>query len=143
MKVIVQRVLDASVSIENTIYNEISKGYLLYVGFTHTDTTKTVDLMIQKILKLRIYEDENHKINLSIPLDDEILCISQFTLYAQTKGQHRPSFIEAMKQEEASGLYDYMIQKLSSYIKVKCGVFQKHMLIKSTNDGPMTILLEL
>jgi D-aminoacyl-tRNA deacylase len=143
MKVIVQRVLDASVSIENTIYNEISKGYLLYVGFTHTDTTKTVDLMIQKILKLRIYEDENHKINLSIPLDDEILCISQFTLYAQTKGQHRPSFIEAMKQEEASYLYDYMIQELSTFIQVKSGVFQKHMIIKSTNDGPMTILLEV
>jgi D-tyrosyl-tRNA(Tyr) deacylase len=143
MKVIVQRVLDASVSIENIVYNAISKGYLLYVGFTHSDTTKTVDLMIQKILKLRIYEDENQKINLSIPLNYDILCISQFTLYAQTKGQHRPSFIEAMKQEEASYLYDYMIQELSTFIQVKSGVFQKHMIIKSTNDGPMTILLEV
>jgi D-tyrosyl-tRNA(Tyr) deacylase len=71
------------------------------------------------------------------------LCISQFTLYAQTKGQHRPSFIEAMKQEEASYLYDYMIQELSTFIQVKSGVFQKHMIIKSTNDGPMTILLEV
>jgi D-tyrosyl-tRNA(Tyr) deacylase len=143
MKVIIQRVLDASVSIESKVYNAISKGYLLYVGFTHSDTTKTVDLMIQKILKLRIYEDENQKINLSIPLNYDILCISQFTLYAQTKGQHRPSFIEAMKQEEASYLYDYMIQELSTFIQVKSGVFQKHMIIKSTNDGPMTILLEV
>jgi D-tyrosyl-tRNA(Tyr) deacylase len=143
MKVIVQRVLDASVYIDNEVYNEISKGYLLYVGFTHTDTTNTVDLMIQKILKLRIYEDENQKVNLSIPLNYDILCISQFTLYAQTKGQHRPSFIEAMKQDEASRLYDYMIKELSAYIHVKSGVFQKHMIIKSTNDGPMTILLEL
>ena len=143
MKVIIQRVLDASVSIESKVYNAISKGYLLYVGFTHSDTTKTVDMMIQKILKLRIYEDENQKINLSIPLNYDILCISQFTLYAQTKGQHRPSFIEAMKQEEASYLYDYMIQKLSTFIQVKSGVFQKHMIIKSTNDGPMTILLEV
>jgi D-aminoacyl-tRNA deacylase len=143
MKVIVQRVLDASVSIEDSIYQKISKGYLLYVGFTHTDTTHSVDVMIQKILKLRIYEDENHKINLSIPLDHEILCISQFTLYAQTKGQHRPSFIEAMKQDEASKLYTYMIENLSRYIKVTAGVFQKHMMIKSTNDGPMTILLEV
>ena len=143
MKVIIQRVLDASVSIESKVYNAISKGYLLYVGFTHSDTTKTVDIMIQKILKLRIYEDENQKINLSIPLNYDILCISQFTLYAQTKGQHRPSFIEAMKQEEASYLYDYMIQELSTFIQVKSGVFQKHMIIKSTNDGPMTILLEV
>jgi D-tyrosyl-tRNA(Tyr) deacylase len=143
MKVIVQRVLDASVSIEDTMYHKISKGYLLYVGFTHTDTTHIVDMMIQKILKLRIYEDDNHKINVSIPLDHEILCISQFTLYAKTKGQHRPSFIEAMKQDEASKLYAYMIENLSRYIKVSAGVFQKHMMIKSTNDGPMTILLEV
>lgn len=143
MRVLVQRVLDASVYIKETKHNEISKGYLLYVGFTHTDSVKTVDAMILKILKLRIYEDDAHKMNLPIPLELEILCISQFTLYAQSKSGHRPSFTEAMKPEEALALFNYMTTQLRTHIKVKSGIFQEYMRIKSTNDGPMTILLEV
>jgi D-tyrosyl-tRNA(Tyr) deacylase len=113
------------------------------VGFTKTDTKKIVDAMVEKILKLRIYEDDQGKINNVIPHDHEILSISQFTLYAQTKGQNRPSFIDAMTPEEASALYTYFNQTLAQNIHVKEGQFGAYMEINSINSGPMTILLEL
>ena len=143
MKILIQRVNEASVSIDGKLYQAIEKGYLIYVGFTHTDTLDTVNKASDKIIKLRIYEDEFGKTNEVIPRDQEILCISQFTLYAETKGQNRPSFVQALHQDKAIVLYEGFIKALNEHRKVKHGVFGAHMQVKSINDGPMTILIEL
>ena len=143
MRVILQNVLSSSVSIDGKIISSINKGFLLLVGFTHSDTTDIVDKMINKILNLRIFEDENDKMNLSIKdIDGSILSISQFTLYADSKKGNRPSFINAMKPDEASKLYDYFNQELSKYIEVNTGIFGSDMKVEIYNDGPVTIILD-
>jgi len=141
--VLVQRVQEASVYVQQTCINAIQEGYLLYVGFTHTDTLTSIEKMIDKILKLRIYEDTSGKTNLAITSHHEILSVSQFTLYATTKGQHRPGFTEAMKQSDANNLYQHFNDMLSQRISVKTGHFGADMSIHSINIGPMTILLEV
>ena len=143
MKVVVQRSKKSKVTINNKVNGSINKGYVLLVGFTHGDTTDIVDKMINKILNLRIFEDENDKMNLSIKdINGSILSISQFTLYADSKKGNRPSFINAMKPDEASKLYDYFNQELSKYIEVNTGIFGAGMKVEIYNDGPVTIILD-
>lgn len=143
MKVIVQRSKESSVSVEGNIVGKIKYGYVLLVGFTHDDTKEKINKMIDKILKLRLFNDENEVMNKSIiDIKGEILSISQFTLYADCKKGNRPSYINAMKSNEASLLYEYFNNELEKYIKVEKGIFGSDMLVSIENDGPITINLD-
>ena len=144
MRVVVQRVTKASCTIEGSLYSQIQKGYLLLVGFTHTDTMKEVKYLAKKIAGLRVFEDENGKMNLSLKaVEGKILSISQFTLYADTKDGNRPAFIKAMNPSEASKLYDAFNEELRTYdIEVLTGVFGADMKIDLLNDGPVTIIYD-
>ena len=143
MRVVVQRVINSSVEVDNKIVGKSDKGLMLLVGFTEGDSSKEIDWMVDKVINLRIFEDENDKMNLSIKdIDGSILSISQFTLYADSKKGNRPSFINAMKPDEASKLYDYFNQELSKYIEVSTGIFGSDMKVEIYNDGPVTIILD-
>ena len=143
MKVVLQRCLNGSVTINNEIYGKCNKGYVILVGFTHEDNKTIVDKMIQKIIYLRVFEDENEKMNKSIlDINGEVLTISQFTLYANSKEGRRPSFTDAMNKDDATKLYDYFNQELSKYLKVETGVFGADMKVSILNDGPVTIVLD-
>ncbi len=144
MRVILQNVTMASVSINGKVHNEIKDGYLLYVGFTTGDSEENVLKMAQKISKLRVNADENGKININgLDANKSILSISQFTLYGNTKKGNRPSFTEALNPELASQLYDQFNQELQVIgFPVKTGVFQADMKITSVNDGPLTFIIE-
>lgn len=143
MRVVVQRSGHSSVSVDKKLVNEIDKGLVLLVSFTHTDTKENILKMVKKIVHLRIFDDENGIMNKSI-LDahGQILSISQFTLYANTKKGNRPSYIDALNGEEAIKLYELFNQELSKYIVTKAGVFGADMSVAISNDGPVTILLE-
>ncbi len=145
MKVLVQRVSNASCTVQNKIISEINNGYLLLVGFTHSDTIEDVNYLAKKIANLRIFEDENNKLNKSI-LDKnyEILSISQFTLYAATKKGNRPSFTDSMAPDKAKELYHKLTETLQNvyHINTLEGEFGAMMDISLTNNGPVTILLE-
>jgi len=141
----VQRVLKASVEIAGEVYNEIQQGYLLLVGFHHSDTMETVKYLAAKVHKLRIFSDELGKMNLSIEqIGGEILSISQFTLYGDTTEGNRPSFTESMTPEKAVLLYEAFNQELEKLLplKIKTGIFKSEMKVALVNDGPLTILLE-
>lgn len=143
MRVLVQRSKKSSVKVDNKVVGQISKGMVLFVGFTAGDSEENIDYMIQKILKLRIFDDDNNVMNRNIlETNGEILSISQFTLYADTKKGNRPSYIKALNSKEASILYQKFNEKLSKYIKVETGIFQSEMEVSITNDGPITIMLE-
>lgn len=143
MRVLVQRSKKSSVKVDNKIVGQISKGMVLFVGFTVGDSEENIDYMIQKILKLRIFDDDNNVMNRNIlETNGEVLSISQFTLYADTKKGNRPSYIKALNSKEASILYQKFNEKLSKYIKVETGIFQSEMEVSITNDGPITIMLE-
>lgn len=143
MRVLVQRSLESSVSVDYKVVGKISKGLVLLVGFHKDDTVQDIDYMIQKVLHLRIFNDEQGMMNRSIlESNGEILSISQFTLYADTKKGNRPSYIEAMKSDQAKTLYNLWNQKLSELIPVETGVFGADMKVSITNDGPITIMLE-
>jgi len=143
MKVLIQRVSKSSVLVDNKIVGKINSGLNILVGFTVDDNEIIVDKLIDKILKLRIFDDKNNKINLSIKdVGGEILLISQFTLYAETKNGNRPSFTKAAKPELAKKLYDYMFLKLSSSVKTYSGVFGANMIVEIINDGPLTIIID-
>lgn len=143
MRFLVQRVSKAKVVVDNEIVGKIEKGFMTLIGIKQGDTKKEADKLIKKMLKLRIFEDENGKMNLNIKqVDGKILAISQFTLYADTRKGNRPSFINAAKPEEAEELYEYIINELSEEINVEKGVFGAHMDVDFVNDGPVTILLE-
>lgn len=144
MRVVVQRVKRASCEIDGQIYSSIGIGYLLLVGFTHTDSIKEVKYLAKKISGLRVFEDENGKMNLSLKaVGGKILSISQFTLYADTKDGNRPAFINAMKPDEASKLYDLFNEELRCYdIEVLTGIFGSDMKIDLLNDGPVTIIYD-
>ena len=143
MRVVVQRSGHSSVSVDKKLVNEIDKGLVLLVSFTHTDTKENILKMVKKIVHLRIFDDENGIMNKSI-LDahGQILSISQFTLYANTKKGNRPSYIDALNGEEAIKLYELFNQELSKYIVTKAGVFGADISVAISNDGPVTILLE-
>lgn len=144
MKVIVQRSLASSVSINNKIVGKIDKGLVLLVGFTYEDNEEIIDKMVKKVINLRIFDDENGVMNKSLlDTNGSILSISQFTLYANTKKGNRPSYIEALNGNLASPLYDLFNKKLKEQgIIVETGVFGADMKVSITNDGPVTIILE-
>lgn len=143
MKVLVQRSKNSKVTIDGKVNGQINHGYVLLVGFTNGDNETIIDKMINKILNLRIFEDENEKMNLSI-LDTKgsILSISQFTLYANAKEGRRPSFTNALNPTDASKLYDIFNEKLRSQIHTETGIFGADMKVEIYNDGPVTIMLD-
>lgn len=143
MRVVLQRSKASKVTIDGKVNGKIDKGYVVLVGFTDGDNIEIVDKMIKKIVNLRVFEDENEKMNLSIQdIGGSILSISQFTLYADAKKGNRPSFINAMNPEEASKLYDIFNQKLSEILHVETGIFGADMKVEIYNDGPVTIILD-
>ena len=144
MKVLVQRSLESSVSVDNKVVGKIDSGLVLLVGFTNSDTEYDIDYMINKVINLRIFDDDNGVMNKSLlDVNGSVLSISQFTLYADTKKGRRPSYINALKAEEALKLYDLFNKKLKDLnINVETGIFQAEMKVSITNDGPITIMLE-
>ncbi len=144
MRVIVQRALNASCRVNQTISGQIDKGYMLLVGFTHTDTMVELKHLAKKIVGLRIFEDEFGKLNKSIgDIGGSILAISQFTLYADARRGNRPGFTEAMSFQEANGMFLSFVEELRSYgLSVQTGVFGADMQITFTNVGPTTIILD-
>ncbi len=144
MKVILQRSKNSKVTIDNKVNGQIEEGLVLLSSFTNGDNEEIVDKMIDKIINLRIFKDENDLMNLSlIDINGSILNISQFTLYADCKKGRRPSFVNALNPEEASKLYDYMNEHLKTKgIKTETGIFGSDMKVEIYNDGPVTIILD-
>lgn len=144
MKAVIQRVKSASVSINNQLYSKISQGILVLLGVEKNDTKQNADYLADKILKLRIFEDENEKMNFSIKdIQGEILVVSQFTLAGDCKKGTRPSFDNAKNPNEANELYEYFVSQLkNSGLKIETGKFRAMMDIELINDGPVTFILE-
>lgn len=144
MRLLIQRVSKASVKVEGECVGKINKGFLVFLGITHGDTKDNVDYLVNKLYNLRVFEDENEKMNLSIKdINGEILIVSQFTLYADTSHGNRPSFINAAKPYKANELYEYFIEKAKQTgLKIEAGIFGADMKVELLNDGPVTILLE-
>lgn len=144
MRILVQRVKNASVTIDGQLFSQIKQGYLLLVGFSNNDDENIVELMTQKLLNLRICDDSDGKMNLSIiDTKGELLSVSQFTLYADASKGRRPSFIDACNPERAVQLYDYFNDNLrKSGLKVETGKFRAEMDVQLVNSGPITIMLD-
>ena len=144
MRLVIQRVNHASVTIDGSMYSEIGKGLLVFVGVGDSDDGRTADLYLKKLLNLRIFADEEGKTNLSLKdVGGELLFVSQFTLYANCRKGNRPSFVEAGAPDRAEALYRYMVQEAALVIpQVKQGVFGADMKIELENDGPFTIVLD-
>lgn len=143
MRVLVQRSLDSSVLVDNKIVGKIESGLVLLVGFTYGDSKKEIDYMVDKVINLRIFDDENGVMNKSLmDVHGSILSISQFTLYGNAKKGRRPSYVDALGGEDASKLYDEFNNELLKHnIKVETGIFGADMVVNITNDGPVTLLL--
>ncbi|GGP13709.1 D-aminoacyl-tRNA deacylase [Oceanobacillus neutriphilus] len=144
MKVVLQRVKEASVTVRKEKISEIKKGFLLLVGVTHNDTDEDLKYLVNKIVHLRIFEDENNKMNLSIKdVEGSILSVSQFTLYGDTKKGRRPSFIKAAKPDKAEALYDAFNKGLRTEgIVTVTGEFGAMMDVALVNDGPVTMIID-
>ena len=143
MRILIQRSKKSKVTIDGKVNGKIDSGYVLLVGFTEGDNEAIIDKMIDKVINLRIFEDEDGKMNKSIlDVGGSILSISQFTLYANCKEGRRPSFVEAMKPDEATKLYDYFNQKMNEHIHTEVGIFGADMKVEIYNDGPVTIMLD-
>lgn len=144
MKLVIQRVTHASVTVDNKVIGKIGKGYMVLIGVSDTDTKEIADKMLDKMIKLRIFEDENGKTNLSLAdVEGELLLISQFTLYANCKKGNRPSFIEAGSPDHANALYEYIIEKCKERVDVvEQGEFGAEMKVELLNDGPFTVILD-
>ena len=144
MRAVVQRVSSSKVTVDGNVTGDIKKGLLVLLGVTHEDTSKDVDYIIDKVLNLRIFEDENEKMNLSLKdVEGELLVVSQFTLYGDCRKGRRPSFSTAARPELATKLYEEFIEKSRKEgIVTQTGQFGAHMMVDLTNDGPVTILLE-
>lgn len=144
MRVLVQRSLNSNVSVDNKIVGKINNGLVLLVGFTDEDNIEDIKYLVKKVINLRIFDDENGVMNKSVlDVKGEILSISQFTLYADTKKGNRPSYINALNGQEATKLYDLFNEELrNNDIKVETGIFGSDMKVNILNDGPVTILLE-
>ncbi|QNM06611.1 D-aminoacyl-tRNA deacylase [Qiania dongpingensis] len=144
MKAVIQRVSDASVTVEGEIVGQIGKGYLVLLGVGQEDSRADVDRIVKKMINLRIFSDENGKINLSLlDVQGSLLVVSQFTLYADCRHGNRPGFTLAAKPELACELYEYFIAKCRETVSlVAHGTFGAHMDVSLTNDGPFTIILE-
>ena len=143
MKLVIQRVKSASVSIDGQVYNSIQQGLLLLVGVGPDDDQKDLDYAVRKVSQMRIFSDEEDKMNLSVKdIQGEILSISQFTLFADTKKGNRPAFTGAAKPDMASQLYAAFNDQFEKEVPVKRGIFGADMAIELINDGPVTILLD-
>lgn len=144
MKFVIQRVTEASCTVEGKVTGQIEKGFLVFIGVSADDTTQIADKMVKKLLGLRIFEDENGKTNLSLhDVDGQLLLISQFTLYADCRKGNRPSFTNAGKPDMANEMYQYIIANCKQEIKiVEQGIFGADMKISLLNDGPFTIILD-
>lgn len=144
MRFVIQRVQHASVTIDGEVKGKIGKGFLVLVGVGMDDDERVADKLVQKLVNMRIFEDENGKANLALKdVGGELLLVSQFTLYADCKKGNRPSFTRAGKPEQAEKLYEYMIQKCREEISVvEQGKFGADMKVELLNDGPFTILLD-
>ena len=144
MKILVQKVLNASVTVNKQLVSQINQGFLLFIGVEKGDTQTQADFLAKKIANLRIFEDENNKMNLSIQdVKGEILAVSQFTLAADLSRGNRPGFDSAARPEEAKLLYEYFVAQLQTYnMPVQTGIFQADMKVALTNDGPCTFILE-
>lgn len=144
MRAVIQRVSSASVAVDGKIVGSCNKGYLILLGVAEGDTETDADLLCKKIAALRIFRDENDKMNLSIrDVDGEALVISQFTLYANYRHGNRPDFLASAKPDEANRLYEYFKTILSREVRrVECGIFGADMKVSLTNDGPVTICMD-
>lgn len=144
MKFVIQRVTQASVTVDKNTVGKINKGFLVLIGVGQEDTKEEADKLIKKMIQLRIFEDENGKTNLSLKdVNGELLLVSQFTLYADCKKGNRPSFTNAAKPELAEELYEYIIKECKKQIPVvEKGIFGANMNVELLNDGPFTVILE-
>lgn len=144
MKAVIQRVINANLKVDGNLISEIEKGYVIYLGVKKGDGVENADYLIKKIPPLRIFEDENGKINKSIlDVKGEILLVSQFTLFANASHGNRPDFLEAELPDKANELYLYVAEGLKKAgVPVKLGVFGADMKIQQINDGPFTVILE-
>ena len=145
MKIVVQRVKNAQVDVEEKTVGKIDKGFLVLLGVTHNDTEEQADYLVKKLCNLRVFTDENDKMNLSLKdVDGKLLIVSQFTLYADCSGGNRPSFINAAKPDKAEKLYEYFCKQFKEKynIDVEKGIFGADMKVSLLNDGPVTIIIE-
>ena len=144
MKIVIQRVSSAKVEVDMKIVGDISKGLLLLIGVDEEDTNEDADWLVKKVLDLRIFSDEEGKMNLSVKdISGEILCVSQFTLIADYKKGNRPSFIKAAKPEQALDLFNYFKTEIAkSTLKIESGIFAADMKVSLVNDGPVTLVFD-
>lgn len=143
MRVVVQKCLESSVSVDGNVVSSIGKGLMVLVAFTDGDTVKEIDYLVNKVVNLRIFEDINGVMNLSVKdVSGSILCVSQFTLYGDCSRGNRPSYIKAMNGSESIKLYDLFCDKLNSIVSTKRGVFGADMKVSLVNDGPTTIIID-
>lgn len=147
MRIVLQRVKQACVTVEEKIVGDISNGLLLFVGITHDDTTADADKLVEKILKLRLFADEGSKSFMEknvVEANGNILVVSQFTLYGDCSKGTRPSFTDAARPEQAKEVYDYFVKAIreKSLLPVQTGEFGAHMAVELVNDGPVTLILE-
>lgn len=143
MRALVQRSNESYVKVDNNIVGKIDKGLVVLVGFTQNDTNEDIDYIIRKLIGLRVFEDEDGVMNLSIKdINGSILSISQFTLYASTKDGNRPSYINSLNKDQAIILYEQFNNKLKEHINVETGIFKADMKVTINNDGPVTIMID-
>ena len=144
MKLVIQRVNNAHVKVNHEIVGETKKGFLVFIGITHTDTEKEANYLAKKLCNLRVFEDEQGKMNLSLKeVGGQLLIVSQFTLYANCENGNRPDFIAAAKPEMAQKLYEYFCKQCREQgLEVQTGKFREHMEVYLLNDGPVTIIME-
>ena len=144
MKIVVQRVKEAKVEVNNEIVGKIEKGFLVLIGITHTDTKENADYLVKKLCNLRVFSDDEGKMNKSLKdIGGKLLLISQFTLYSNCLQGNRPSFIEAARPELANELYEYFCEECRKKdIEVEKGIFGADMQVTLLNDGPVTIIIE-
>lgn len=144
MKLVIQRVKNAKVEVEEKTVGQINQGFLVLLGVTHNDTKKEADYLVKKLCNLRVFTDENDKMNLALKdIGGELLIVSQFTLYADCTSGNRPSFVNAARPEQANELYEYFCSECEKNdIKVEKGIFGADMKVSLLNDGPVTIVIE-
>ena len=143
MRVVIQKCLESSVSVDGKLISSIDKGLMVLVGFTHDDNVSDIDYLVNKVVNLRVFEDDKGVMNLSVcDVFGSILCVSQFTLYGDASKGNRPSYIKAMNGTDSVKLYDLFCEKLNELVPTKKGVFGADMKVSLINDGPTTIIID-